>query len=80
MTQDEIIAYLVQNTMIQKNSTVKNIYKLKSRSDPRESSEYIGLSGMGIIGTITVLILLSDLPKILRHLKAALTGRSLVET
>ena len=80
MTQDEIIDYLVRETRIQKNSTVRNIYKLKSRSDPRESSEYIGLIGIGTIGAITFLIILSDLPKILRHLKAALTGRSLVET
>jgi len=78
MTQDEILAYLVRETKIQKNNTVKNIYKLKSRSDPRESSAYIGLFVSGALGTLLFLIILSDLPKVFQHLKAALTGRSLI--
>jgi len=80
MTQDEILAYLVRETQIQKNNTARNIYKLKSRSDPRESSAYIGLFVSGALGTLLFLIILSDIPKVFQHLKAALTGRSLVKT
>ena len=80
MTQDEIIAYLVRETQIQKNNTVRNIYKLKSRSDPRESSAYIGLFVSGVLGTLLFFIILSDLPKVCQHLKAALTGRRLVKS
>jgi len=80
MTQDDIIAYLMRETQIQKNNTVRNIYKLKSRSDPRESSAYIGLFVSGALGTLLFLIILSDLPKVFQHLKAALTGRRLVKS
>jgi len=74
MTQDEIIAHLQQETRIQENNTVKNIYKQKSRSDTRESSTYIGVIGTGALGALTFLIILSDLPRLVRHLKAALSG------
>jgi len=80
MTQDDIIAYLIGETQIQRKNTARNMYKLKSRLDPRESPAYIGLSGMGAIGAIFLLIILSDLPKIIHHLKMAMTGRSLVES
>ena len=79
MTQEEIIAYLKQKTQIQENNTVKNIYKLKSRPDPRESSAYIGLIVMGVIGAFSFLIILSDMPRIVRHLNAVRNGRSLTE-
>jgi len=79
MTQDEIIAYLVRETQIQKNSTVRRINKLKSRSDPRESSAYIGLFVSGALGTLLFLVIVSDLPKVCQHLKAALTGRRLIK-
>jgi len=79
MTQDEIIAYLKQETQIQKNNTAKSIYKLKSRSDPRESSSFIGLIVTGVIGAFGFLIILSDMPRIVRHLNAVRNGKSLAE-
>ena len=79
MTQDDIIVYLVRETQIQRNSTVRNVYKLKSRPDSRQSSSYIGLIVTGVIGALTFLIIVSDMPRIYRHLKAVLNGKSLAE-
>jgi len=79
MTQNEVIAYLVQETQIQRNNTTKSIYKLKSRSDPRKSSSYIGLIVTGVIGAFGFLIILSDMPRIVRHMKAVGNGKSLAE-
>jgi len=73
MTQDDILAYLVRETSIQANQTTRNIYKLKSRSDPRPSSAYIGLVTSVVMGSLLVLVVISDIPKVYTHLKGVLS-------
>jgi len=75
MTQDQIIAYLIAETAIQANQTSQNLYKLKSRSDPRASSLVIGMVGTGILGGILGFVILTDMPTLVRHIAAALTNR-----
>jgi len=75
MTQDQIIAYLIAETAIKANETSLSLYKLKSRSDPRASSYVIGLVGMGIISGILGIVILSDIPTLIKHFIAAVTCR-----
>jgi len=75
MTQDQIIAYLIAETAIQANQTSQNLYKLKSRSDPRASSLVIGMVGTGIISGIFGVVFLTDIPALVRHFYAAITRR-----
>ena len=75
MTQEQIIAYLIKETAIQKNQTSLSLYKLTSHSDPRASSFLIGLIGIGIIASILGLVILTDIPIIFKHFVAALRNR-----
>ena len=75
MTQDQILDYLIKETAIQTNETSLNQYKLKCRSDPRASSFAIGLVGIGFMAGILGIVILTDIPTIVRHVVAALTNR-----
>jgi len=71
MTQEDIIAYLIQETKIDTRNTTLNLNKLKCRSDPRPSSKAIGLICSAVLGSLLGLIVLSDIPKLVKHLKTA---------
>jgi len=71
MTQEDIIAYLIQETKIDTRNTTLNLNKLKCRSDPRPSSKAIGLICSAILGSLLGLVVLSDIPKLVTHLKTA---------
>jgi len=75
MTQDQIIAYLINETAIQANQTSRSLNKLRSRSDPRTSSSVMGLVGIGTIAGILCIVILWDIPTLVKHFVAALTNR-----
>jgi len=75
MTQEQIIEQLTKELTISKNLTSRSQNKLISRSDPRQSSTVVGLVGSALICGVFGLLLLSDIPALLRHMRAAVTGR-----
>jgi len=75
MTQGQIIEYLTNELTLPKNSTSLSQYKLKSRSDPRQSSTMIGLVGSALICGVFGLLFITDIPALIRHLRAAITGQ-----
>jgi len=75
MTQEQIIEQLTKELTIPKNATSLSQYKLKSRSDPRQSSTVVGLVGSALICGVFGLVLLTDIPTLIRHLRAAVTGQ-----
>ena len=75
MTHDQIIEYLIQETAIQTNQTSRSLNKLRSRTDPRTSSFVMGLVGIGTIAGILGIVILWDMPTIVKHFVAALTNR-----
>jgi len=75
LTQEQIQEYLIKELTVLKNATSLSKNKLISRSDPRQSSAIVGLVGAGLVCGIFGLLLVSDVHVILRHMRAALTGR-----
>ena len=75
LTDEQIIKYLTKELTISKNSTALSQYKLKSRSDPRQSSKVVGVVGSALIIGVFGLVLLTDIPALIRHMRAAVTGR-----
>ena len=80
LTQDEILTFLTKELTIQKNATSLSLYKLKSREDPRPTSAIVGVIGSVLIGGMFGLLLLSDVPLLVRHLRAAVTAQPLDQT
>jgi len=74
MTHDQIIEYLKKETAIQANQTSRSLNKLRSRSDPRTSSFVVGLVGIGTIAGILGIVILWDMPTLVKHFVAALTN------
>jgi len=75
MTQEQIIEQLTKELTISKNGTSRSLNKLISRSDPRQSSTIIGTIGLALICGVFGLLLLTDIPTLIRHLRAAVTGQ-----
>jgi len=75
MTQEQIIEQLNKDLTISKNRTSRSLNKLISRSDPRQSSTIIGTVGLALICGVFGLLLLTDIPTLIRHLRAAVTGQ-----
>jgi len=75
MTQEQIIEQLTKELTISKNSTSRSQNKLISRSDPRQSSTLVGLVGTALICGVFGLLLLTDIPALIRHMRAAVTGQ-----
>jgi len=80
LTQDEILTFLTKELTIQKNATSLSLYKLKSREEPRPTSAIVGVIGSVLIGGMFGLLLLSDAPILVRHLRAAVTAQPLDQT
>jgi len=75
LTQEQIIEQLTKELTISKNSTSRSHNKLISRSDPRQSSTVVGLVGSALIVSVFGFLLFTDIPVIIRHLRAAVTGQ-----
>jgi len=75
MTQGQIIEYLIKDLTIHKNATSRSQNKLISQPDPRQSSFIVGLVGSALISGVFGLLLLSDIPTLIRHMRAAVTGQ-----
>jgi len=75
LTQEQIIEQLTKELTISKNSTSRSQNKLISRSDPRQSSTVVGLVGSALIISVFGFLLFTDIPVIIRHLRAAVTGQ-----
>jgi len=75
MTQEQIIEYLTKELTIPKNATTRSQNKLISRSDPRQSSSIVGTVGLALICGVFGIVLLTDIPALMRHLRAAITGQ-----
>lgn len=60
MTQEEIVRYLIKDTMIEKNSTALARRKLTCADDQRLSSIIMGYTGICVISGVLFLTLLLD--------------------
>jgi len=75
LTKEQIVEHLIQELTVTKNATSLSKNKLISRSDPRQSSTIVGSIGVCLICGIFGLLVIWDVPVIVRHIRAALTGR-----
>ena len=75
LTQGQIIEYLINELTIPKNATSRSQNKLICRSDPRQSSTVVGFIGLVLVVGVFGLMFISDIPTLIRHLRAAATGQ-----
>ncbi|KAH3785589.1 hypothetical protein DPMN_163682 [Dreissena polymorpha] len=69
LTEEQIIAQLIRNTSIDTRNTTMALSKLGCRRDDRPFCVTTGYVAIGIIGGMLLLVVLSDLPILIRHFR-----------
>ncbi|KAH3785587.1 hypothetical protein DPMN_163680 [Dreissena polymorpha] len=69
LTEEQIIAQLIRNTSIDTRFTTMALSKQGCRRDDRPFCVTTGYVAIGIICGILLLVVLSDLPRLIRHLR-----------
>ncbi|KAH3790542.1 hypothetical protein DPMN_168744 [Dreissena polymorpha] len=69
LTEEQIIAQLIQNTSINTRNTTMALSKLGCRRDDRPFCVITGYVAIGVFGGMLLLLILSDLPKLIRDFR-----------
>ncbi|KAH3822713.1 hypothetical protein DPMN_124503 [Dreissena polymorpha] len=69
LTEEQIIDQLIQNTSIDTRNTTMALSKLSCRRDDRPFCVITGYVAIGVIGGMLLLVVLSDLPRLIRHFR-----------
>ncbi|XP_052261322.1 sushi, von Willebrand factor type A, EGF and pentraxin domain-containing protein 1-like [Dreissena polymorpha] len=69
LTQEQIIAHLIRNTSIDARNTTMALSKLSCRRDERPVSVIFGYVASGLIGGLFLLVVISDLPRLIHDFR-----------